>query len=107
MSQGSAERIGTRVGPVAFSTALSTSPICACPIAATATNAAIAKTLIVAAKTAPDPHELLPFLGSGTFHRLARSKDSESRPMELFKDRLKDRTLDVLDWVDYRPDPHW
>jgi hypothetical protein len=27
--------------------------------------------------------------------------------MELFKDRLKDRTLDVLDWVDYRPDPHW
>jgi hypothetical protein len=24
-----------------------------------------------------------------------------------FKTRLKDRALDVLDWIDYRPDPHW
>jgi hypothetical protein len=27
--------------------------------------------------------------------------------MEQFKSRLRERTLDVLDWIDYRPDPHW
>ncbi len=27
--------------------------------------------------------------------------------MEAVTDRLKERTLDILDWVDYRPDPHW
>jgi hypothetical protein len=27
--------------------------------------------------------------------------------MELVKERLTDRALDVLDWIDYRPDPHW
>ncbi|HSI71816.1 MAG TPA: hypothetical protein VK934_01450 [Fimbriimonas sp.] len=27
--------------------------------------------------------------------------------MELVKERLVDRALDVLDWIDYRPDPHW
>jgi hypothetical protein len=23
------------------------------------------------------------------------------------KDRVRERTMDVLDWMDYRPDPHW
>ncbi len=27
--------------------------------------------------------------------------------MEAVRDRLKERTMDILDWVDYRPDPHW
>jgi hypothetical protein len=27
--------------------------------------------------------------------------------MEAVKERLRERTLDILDWVDYRPDPHW
>ena len=27
--------------------------------------------------------------------------------MEAVRDRLRERALDVLDWVDYRPDPHW
>ncbi len=25
----------------------------------------------------------------------------------LFRERLRERTLDAMDWVDIRPDPHW
>ena len=27
--------------------------------------------------------------------------------MDQLRERVRERTLDGLDWVDYRPDPHW
>jgi len=27
--------------------------------------------------------------------------------MDQLRERVRERALDTLDWIDYRPDPHW